>query len=227
MKDADVIEIGKIRFAHKILEKGFRRCSVCKDIKPITEFKKNKSQYKGISNNCYNCSRKLHNDFYVRQKDEIGISFIQEYGKKKGINVFDKEILQQLKNEIIENRKPKYFLDGEEFVTIADFARYINKKYAYPITMTENRIMEGKTTEECRLTEREMRSISHTQGKVKVVDTVTGETFEFNNTADEKLNKMFSKSAITKGIKTGEKTRITTLSKYKNPCVIARILKSS
>lgn len=88
--------------------------------------------------------------------------------------------------------------------------------------MTEKRIMEGKTTEECRLTESKMRSIAYTQGKVKVTDTVTGQTLEFNNTADEKLNKMFSKSAITKGIKTGEKTRVTALSKYKNPCIIAR-----
>ena len=114
-------------------------------------------------------------------------------------------------------------MDGLGFVTVADFARYMEEKYGLPITMTEKRISQGKTEEQCKLSESEMRSIAYTQGKVKVTDTVTGEMIEFNNTADEKLNKMFSKSAITKGIKTGKKTRVTALSKYKNPCIIARI----
>jgi len=223
MKAADVIEIGKLRFSEKILGKGFRRCSVCKDIKPLEAFKKNKNQYKGVSNNCYDCSRQLHHAFYINQKEKIGKSFIQEYGKRKGIVVFDKKVLNELKNEIIESRKPKLFLDGKGFVTVADFARYIELQYGLPVTMTEKRISEGKTEEQCKMTESEMRSIAYTQGKIKVTDTVTGEIFEFNNTADEKLNKMFSKSAITNGIKTGEKTRITGLSKYKNPCIITRI----
>jgi len=223
MKAADVIEIGKLRFSEKILGKGFRRCSVCKDIKPLEAFKKNKNQYKGVSNNCYDCSRKLHKDFVDRQTEEIGVFYIKQYGIRKGVVDFTDEVMQQLKQEIIESRKPKYFIDGLEFVTVADFARYIKKEYGLPITTTEKRISEGKNEQDCKLSEREMRSIAYTQGKIKVTDTVTGEVFEFNNTADEKLNKMFSKSAITKGIKTGEKTRITGLSKYKNPCIITRI----
>ncbi len=223
MKAADVIEIGKFRFAKKILDKGFRRCSVCKEIKPITDYTKSKTGYRGYSNNCYECSNKLHGEYLKKQQEEIGLFYIKQYGLRKGISEFTNEIIEQLKTEIIENRKPKYFIDGLEFVTVADFARYIEVKYGLPVTMTIKRIYEGKTEEQCKMTESEMRSIAYTKGKIKVTDTVTGEVFWFNNTNDEKLTKMFSRSAITRGIKTGEKTRITGLSKYKNPCIITRI----
>lgn len=223
MKDADVIEIGKLRFAKKILDKGFRRCSVCKQIKPITDYTKSRTGYRGYSNNCYECSNKLHGKYIRKQQEEIGLFYIKQYGLTKGISEFNDEVIKQLRLEIIENRKPKYFIDGLEFVTVRDFARYIEQKYGLPITMTEKRIADGKTEEQCKLTESKMRSIAYTHGKVKVTDTVTGEVFEFNNTRDDGLLKMFSISAITKGIKTGEKTRITALSKYKNPCIITRI----
>ena len=90
--------------------------------------------------------------------------------------------------------------------------------------MTEKRISEGKTEDQCKLTESEMRSLAYTKGKVKVTDSITGEVFEFNNTSDPNLRKMFSTSAITRCILTGELTKVTSLSKYKNPCSISRIL---
>ncbi len=98
------------------------------------------------------------------------------------------------------------------------------KEYGNPISMTEKRISEGKTTEDCKLTESEMRSLAYTKGKIKVTDTVNGEIFTFKNTQDVGLIGMFSKKTISNAIKTGNPTRITKLSKYKNPCIIERIL---
>lgn len=224
LKAEGVVEIGKFRFSKKIFAKGFRRCSVCKDTKSITEYQKNKTAFGGYSNTCRDCNYQLTKKFKKSQKEETGLFHVKQYGKRKyGIVEFDENIITKLKNEIIENKKPKYFVDGKSFVTVVEFARYIKNKYGLPISTTEKRILAGKTEEQCKLTESQMKSIAYTKGKIKVTDTITGEVFEFNNTTDERLNKMFSRTTVTTCIKTGEKTRITSLSKYKNPCIIARI----
>jgi len=136
---------------------------------------------------------------------------------------FDKATINKLRKEILEKRKPKYFIDGKEFVKVREFARYIESEYGLPISTTEKRIFEGKTEEQCKLNQTKTRSIAHTKGKIKVTDTVTGKIFIFNNTKDVELLKMFSTSAITQGLKTGRKTKITKLSKYKNASTIERI----
>jgi hypothetical protein len=224
MKADGVVEIGKVRFSRKILNKGFRRCSVCKDIKPITFYSKSKKIIGGHVHNCNDCSYKLSQKYIKAQRVTIGLFYIKQYGKQKyGISEFGHNLITKLRKEIIENRKPKYFVDGKKYVTIAGFARYIESKYGLPITTTISRIYKGKTEEQCKLTESETRSISYTKGKIKVTDNITREVFEFNNTSDERLLKMFSKSTIVKCIKTGKKTRITRLNKYKNPCTIVRI----
>ncbi len=223
IKNAGVIEVGKQRFAVKIFKKGFRRCSVCKKIKPITAFSKSKLSFGGYSNNCYNCSNEFHAKYIRKQLKEIGLFHIKQYGIRKGITEFTDEIINQLRDEIIKSREPKYFIDGKKFVTIKGFARYMHKRYGLPITMTEKRIFDGKTEEQCRLTEYEMRSLAYTQGRIEVKDTVTGEVFKFKNSMDKNLRKMFATVTITNCIKTGNKTRVTSLSKYKNPCIITRI----
>ena len=206
MRAEGVIEIGKTRFSLKIANKGFRRCSVCKDIKPLSEYKKSKGKYLGISNNCYACSDKLHSEFVKTQQENIGTWYIEQYGKLKGITEFNDEVIEKLKMEILERRKNKYFVDGKGFVTIAEFARYIETEYGLPITMTKSRILEGKTEEECKLSEYEMRSLKSgtNQGQIKVTDCETGEVFIFKNTKDKKLLKMFSRDTITKYLKSGE-----------------------
>lgn len=223
MRQSGIVEIGRVRFAKDIFKKHFRRCSVCKNIKPLTEYAHDKNRYGGYANNCKECNSAAVAELQQRGKKTISDWYVREYGKRSGLSKFDKPTINKLRKEIIENRKPKYFIDGKEFVTIAEFARYIESEYGLPITMTEKRISEGKTLEECKLTENQMRSMAYTKGKIKVTDTVTGKTFEFVNTNDAGLLKMFSMTAITQGIKTGNKTRITKLSKYKNPCTIERI----
>ncbi len=224
MREADILEIGKYRFADKILKKGFRRCSVCKEIKPLTEYSKSKSGYAGYSNNCYECSNRLHSEYLQQQKDEIGDFYVRQYGLRNGITEFTDEIIQQLRNEIIESRKPKYFLEGNEFLTGTDLADYILKKYDIPITTTLKRLTKGYCESDCIIKENEFRSIKSgtNKGKIKVTDTITGDVFYFFNTKDKELAKMFGLSTITEGIKTGLPVG-GKRSRYCNPCLIERI----
>jgi hypothetical protein len=225
LKAAGVVEVGRLRFAKKILEKGFRRCSVCKNTKPINAFCKSKKRYKGYSNNCYECTSTHLRKYQKEQREKISDFYVKQYGKYKGITEFTDKIIKKLRNEIIKKRLPVYFVDGKEFVTVLSFAKYIKAEYNLPITMTLKRIGKGKTEEECKLSENQMRSNAYRQGKIIVTDTITKEVFEFSHTSSSELRKMFSPTAITNGIKTGKPTRITVLSKYKNPCIITRVNK--
>lgn len=225
LKSQGVVEIGKQRFAYKIFDKGFRRCSICKEIKPLHMFKKNKSQYGGISNNCYECSKKLHDEFVQKSKSEIGEHYIKEYGKRKGITVFDEITISELKKEIEESRKPKYHLDGESFLTIRDLAKFINEKYNIPITTVEKRISKGASETDCIITESEYRTLKsgRNKGQIKVTDTVTGKKYLFINTYDKRLRKMIGAEAIRKGIETGNPVGGYRNSLWKNPLLIERI----
>lgn len=223
MKNDGVVELGKQRFSDVIFKKGFRRCSACKNIKPLNDFTKNRSNAGGIANTCYKCSKKLHDDYIKEGRDNLTDFYVREYGKRNGVKKFNIKIIESLRNEIIESRKDKYFLDGKSFLTMEDFAEYIFKEYGNPLTMTKKRINEGKTEKDCVLSENEMRSKAYTKGAVKVTDMVTGDVFVFKNTTDSNLKKMFSKSTVIKRIKNGGITKIKKSSIYKNPCTIERI----
>lgn len=224
MRDADVIEIGKIRFAKDILKKGFRRCSVCKEIKPLTAYSKTATSYGGYSNNCYECSNRLHGEYYRKQRNEIGDHYVRQYGLRLGISVFSDELIKQLRSEIIQKRKAKYFHDGNEFNTLCEFAKYIEKKYNIPTSTTVKRVYLGAKEHDCIIPEKEYRSLHSgtNKGRIKVTDTVSGGVFVFFNTSDTELLKMFGKSTINEGIKSGMPVG-GRRSKYKNPCIIERI----
>lgn len=225
LKSQGVLEIGKQRFADKIYNKGFRRCSVCKDIKPLDLFTKNKHQHGGISNNCYECAKKLHDEFVQKSKKEIGEHYVKEYGKRNGITTFDVTVIENLREKIKDSRKPKYKLDGELFLTARDLAKFINRNYNIPITTTEKRINEGANEKECTITEKEYRIIKSgtNKGQIKVTDTITKKVYVFRNTCDTRLGKMISAEAVRKGIKTGNPVGGYRNSLWKNPLMIERI----
>lgn len=219
LKQAGVIEIGKIRFSKKILQKGFRICTCCKNIKPILDFTKNKNRI--ICKDCRNTSFK---NYIKKQSDEIAIHYIKQYGKRKyNLKNFNLKTINKLKLEILKKRKPKYFIDNKEFIILQDFLNYVKSVYGIPTATTKLRIKNGKTEEECKLSQIETRSKAIIKGKIKVIDTITSEIFIFESTQDKNLKKMFSNNTITKYLKTGEKTNVTSSSKYKNPCIITRI----
>lgn len=226
LKREGVQDVGKLINRIELAKNGLRYCTVCKELKNLdTDFSNSKTGYLGKSNTCKECSYKLHSKYIQEQKDIIGDFYVKQYALSNyGLKITDDEI-EKYRQEIKEKRKPKYFIDGKSFLTIRDFARYIETEYGNPITMTEKRISDGASEKECIIQEKEYRSLKSgtNKGKVKVTDTVTGKVFEFKNSRDTKLLEMFSSSAITKAIQTGEPTRITKLSKYKNPCILERI----
>lgn len=167
LKQEGVLEVGKYRFAKKIAEKGFRRCSVCKEIKPLEKFTKKKGQYLGIANTCYECSKNLLKKYQIKQREKIGDWYVREICKAKGITDLNDKLIEDTRLKIIEKRKPKYYVDGKEFVTIRDFAKYIKSQYGMPITMTEKRIYLGKTENECKLSEHQMRSQNSKWNNIK------------------------------------------------------------
>jgi hypothetical protein len=60
--------IGKLSFAKDLFKKGFRRCTTCKQIKPLTEYYKNKASHSGISNSCKNCQNDINCKKYHASK---------------------------------------------------------------------------------------------------------------------------------------------------------------
>lgn len=218
------LEIGKLRFSRKIFDKGFRRCSVCKEIKPLSHFNKSADRFGGYSYNCYECSRKLVRDYVNIQSEEIGDFYVKQYAIRKGISELNDNVMNSLRNEIIESRKPKYFLNDLEFVTKEDFSVYIYEKYKIPKTTTLKRLDKGVKEIECTIPEKEFRRLKNgaNKGMIEITDTVTKEVFLFFNSKDIKLLEMFGFSTIHKGLKTGLPVG-GKKSKYKNPCIIKRI----
>ena len=203
LKQQGVVEVGKTRFAGKMFEKGFRRCSVCKETKPINLYPKNKSRGCGISSNCYECCNKLHKDFMEIQTINIGDSYVKEYGKRKGITIFDKNVIIKLRNEILESRKPIHFLDNKSFLTTRDLARYVFQKYNIPMTTTESRIGKGASEIDCTIKESEYRSLAYSKGVIQVTDTITKKVYIFKNSSDKRLKLMACNRTVLKGINTG------------------------
>ena len=60
--------IGKLSFAKDLFKKGFRRCTTCKEIKPLTKYYKNKASYSGISNSCKKCQNDINCKKYHARK---------------------------------------------------------------------------------------------------------------------------------------------------------------
>lgn len=226
LKQMGVIELGKRRFSKKLHEKGFRRCTICINIKPFSEYRINSTEgYAGYDFECKACGKERNTKYVQNQRTEVGAFYIRQIGLKRGIKELSDFEKAKLKTEIAEKRIPRLFMDNHEFVSISQFSKYLKKHYNVPETTTKSRIQAGATELECLISEKEYRSFRNgrNKGLIKVTDTVTGEIFIFANTRSAELLKMFSSSFITKAIKTGNPTSTSKKCKYKNSCIIERL----
>jgi hypothetical protein len=224
LKNRGVIEIGK---------QGFRRCTVCKETKPLhSHFPKHKSEYLGISNTCKDCNSTLHDSYAKNQRDTIGDFYVREYGKLQGITRFGPKTLQRLRNEIIANRQEKerikYTLDGKGFTNVEEFARYVSKNYDVQHHAVVKRIEKGCTEAECIIPEKEFRSLKSgtNLGQIKATNCKTGEVLLFKNSKDKELRKMFSADTITRYLRSGEEIiylRLDKKNRYKSGYKLERI----
>ncbi len=124
---------------------GKRKCNECGNDKNDDEFHK-------LENTCKECRYESHKKYQDEQREKLGDWYVKEYGKYTyGIKEFDQKIIDKLRAELIEKRKPKHHFDSKEFATTRDFAKYVFDKYKVPITTVEKRISEGRTEYECTL----------------------------------------------------------------------------
>jgi len=138
LKQMGVIEIGKQRFADKILIKGFKRCGMCKRILPLNEFWKKEYGYNlgGKSSHCKKCAYKTHRKWIYRQP-------------KKTLSV-------------------KHNVDGFEFTTDSEFAEYIEYIYGIKKKTTQKRIYKGWDDEKCKMSVFESKSINANKKWAKI-----------------------------------------------------------
>ena len=124
-------------------------CNRCLKEKTDKEFHK-------LNNTCKNCTNEIHNIFVNEQRKKLGDWYVKEYGKYTyKIKEFTQKIIDELRLELIEKRKPKYHIDNLSFMTIRDFAKYILEKYKIPISTVEKRINKGFSEYECTLNRKE------------------------------------------------------------------------
>ena len=69
-------EIGKLKYAKELFNKGFRRCTTCKETKPLTEYFLNKASHSGIMNTCKVCSNTIGAIKYKDKNPEMAKLFV-------------------------------------------------------------------------------------------------------------------------------------------------------
>ena len=74
-----VKEIGKLKFGKVLLDKGLRKCTKCRDIKPLNDFGNNKKLSGGKQFFCLDCTR-IDKDRTVKS----GFKYITSITKKTG-----------------------------------------------------------------------------------------------------------------------------------------------
>lgn len=129
-------------YKYKAVKKS---CNQCGKYKKDIHFPK-------LNNTCKKCKAENMKNYMDEQRKNLTDVYIKIYGKTRyGLKVFNDEIIEKLRNEILEKRKPKHFFDNKEFYTTRDFAKYIYIKYKVPVTTVEDRINNGRTEYECTL----------------------------------------------------------------------------
>lgn len=124
---------------------GEKVCTKCSKLKKNRDFPK-------LDGICKKCRYELHKQYQKEQRENLGDWYVKEYGKYTyGYKDFTQKIIDELRIELEEKRKPRHIFEGKNFRTTRDFAKYILEKYKVPITTVEKRIYEGRTEFECTL----------------------------------------------------------------------------
>jgi hypothetical protein len=130
-------------------KKETKECNRCGIEKKDIEFHK-------LDNTCKKCRYDIHKNYQIKQRENLGDWYVKEYGKYTyDIKEFTQKIIDELRQELKEKRKPKHVYDNNNFRTTRDFAKYVLSKYKVPITTVEKRISEGRSEYECTLNRKE------------------------------------------------------------------------
>ena len=142
-----------------------KSCNNCGEVKAHNEFPK-------LDNTCKKCRYEIHKQYQIEQRETLGDWYVKEYGKYTyGYKEFTEKLIDDLRNELKEKRKPKHKFDGKNFRTTRDFAKYVFEKYKVPITTVEKRIYEGRTEYECTLNRKQFVCHNLKKAKEKIIKT--------------------------------------------------------
>ncbi|NWJ53051.1 MAG: hypothetical protein HXX14_19535 [Bacteroidetes bacterium] len=152
LKSEGVIELGKIRFANKLFDKGFKKCGICKSIKPLSEFREDQNQSNRHITICYECNQK-----YRRiQRETLGDFYVKNYIKRNKLSM----TIDQARNMILETREHIFIIDNQLFKTLKDFTNYVFQQYSIPLSTVANRIRQGYSENDCKLSQHDFQSMS-------------------------------------------------------------------
>ena len=159
LKSEGVIELGKIKFANKLFDKGFKKCGMCKSIKPLSEFREDKKVSKGHITVCHECIQKR----FRIQKETLGDSYVKNHIKRNNLSI----TLDEARKIILEKREHRFIIDNQSFKTLLDFSNYVFQQYSIPLSTTANRIRHGYSENDCKLSQHEIysRSLKKSWGK--------------------------------------------------------------
>ena len=83
------------------VEEGFKRCSRCGEVKPISEFYKKKSSKDGLQNNCKDCAKAVRKEHYqTHQENEL--KMVKEWRDKHP--TYNAEYYQANKEKIAQKQ---------------------------------------------------------------------------------------------------------------------------
>ena len=143
---------------------GEKYCKGCDKVKINKEFHK-------LDNTCKKCRHETHNKYQRKQRETLGDWYIKEYGKYTyGYSIFTQKLIDELRNELKEKRKPRHVYDNKNFRTTRDFARHVLETYKIPITTVEKRIYEGRTEFECTLNRKQF--VMHNLKTIEMLDVL-------------------------------------------------------
>ena len=84
-----------------IIEEGFKRCSKCNRVLPITDFNKQKMASDGLQSYCKQCQKAMHAEYYQSNKDAL-------LKKKDDYIVKNKEKIAQKKADYYSKNKERF-----------------------------------------------------------------------------------------------------------------------
>jgi len=149
----------KIIEAKELLKYGLRKCGICSNTKPLSEF--NLDTYYAKSGHgyiCLECSRKIAKAKRRKEQSDLSDSTLREYVRKHIGDPGDKYIDYLIPNARIGiATEPSCFcsVDGSLFLTQAEFTRYAEEKYGMVKRTVLSRLERGATAEQAILPKKE------------------------------------------------------------------------
>lgn len=210
-KDKGIVEVGKLNYLAQLKSEGKWRCTDCKEIKPIIDFSKCKSNVNGFHSICKVCSNKRVRTYIVSSKNTLSDHYIKRRildNIKIPAELITQEIIETVRLIYEAKRALIYTLDGIEFKTVMDMAKYASEKYGLNVTTITSRVGRyGRNTQEAILDKTTYRKTFSTKGTVTATNVITGEVLKFMGIKSAERELRISHSVIMRCIKNNEERR--------------------